>query len=67
MDRCSRCPVAIAGRSGGLPDLRSAGAQIDERNAVIWAVIASGFERWGADIGAGPAAMAESGEFRPDT
>jgi TetR/AcrR family transcriptional regulator, transcriptional repressor for nem operon len=40
--------------------------QLGERDDGIRAVLASGYDRWEADISAGLAAMAKSGELRPD-
>jgi TetR/AcrR family transcriptional regulator, transcriptional repressor for nem operon len=53
------------GGRGGCPIANLLG-QLGERDDVIRAVIASGFERWEADIRAGLEAMVESGELRPD-
>jgi TetR/AcrR family transcriptional regulator, transcriptional repressor for nem operon len=54
------------GGRGGCPIANLLG-QVGERDDVIRAVLASGFDRWEAGIGAGLAAMVESGELRPDT
>ena len=50
---------------GGCPIANLLG-QLGERDDGIRAVLASGFDRWEADIRAGLAAMVESGELRPD-
>jgi AcrR family transcriptional regulator len=53
------------GGKGGCPIANLLG-QLGERDDAIRAVLASGFDRWEADIGAGLAAMVDSGELRPD-
>jgi TetR/AcrR family transcriptional repressor of nem operon len=53
------------GGQGGCPIANLLG-QLGERDDVIRSMLASGFDRWEADIGAGLAAMVESGELRPD-
>jgi TetR/AcrR family transcriptional regulator, transcriptional repressor for nem operon len=53
------------GSVGGCPIANLLG-QIGERHDSIRAVLASGFDRWEADIRAGLAAMVESGELRAD-
>jgi AcrR family transcriptional regulator len=53
------------GGAGGCPIANLLG-QLGERDDGIRAVLASGFDRWEADIGAGLAAMVESGELRPE-
>jgi AcrR family transcriptional regulator len=53
------------GGKGGCPIANLVG-QLGERNDAIRAVLASGFDRWEADIRAGLAAMVESGELWPD-
>ena len=53
------------GGKGGCPIANLLG-QLGEREDAIRAVLASGFDRWEAAICAGLAAMAESGELRPD-
>jgi TetR/AcrR family transcriptional regulator, transcriptional repressor for nem operon len=53
------------GGKGGCPIANLLG-QIGERDDGIRAVLASGYDRWEADIRAGLAAMVESGELRPD-
>jgi AcrR family transcriptional regulator len=53
------------GGQGGCPIANLLG-QLGERDDAIRAVIASGFDRWEADICAGLAAMVSSGELRPD-
>jgi TetR/AcrR family transcriptional repressor of nem operon len=53
------------GGRGGCPIANLLG-QLGERDDGIRAVLASGFDRWEADICAGLAAMVESGELRPD-
>lgn len=50
---------------GGCPIANLLG-QLGERDAAIRAVLASGFDRWEADIRTGLAAMVISGELRPD-
>jgi TetR/AcrR family transcriptional repressor of nem operon len=54
------------GGRGGCPIANLLG-QLGERDDGIRAVLASGFDRWEANIRAGLAAMVESGELRPDT
>jgi TetR/AcrR family transcriptional repressor of nem operon len=54
------------GGHGGCPIANLLG-QLGERDDGIRAVLASGFDRWEASIRAGLAAMAASGELRPDT
>jgi AcrR family transcriptional regulator len=53
------------GGKGGCPIANLLG-QLGERDDVIRAQLASGFDRWEADIRAGLAAMVEAGELRPD-
>ncbi|MGO9558762.1 MAG: TetR/AcrR family transcriptional regulator [Acidimicrobiales bacterium] len=53
------------GGRGGCPIANLLG-QLGERDEGIRAVIASGFDRWEADICAGLSAMVESGELAPD-
>jgi AcrR family transcriptional regulator len=53
------------GGKGGCPIANLLG-QLGEQDDVIRAKLASGFDRWEADIRAGLAAMVESGELRPD-
>jgi TetR/AcrR family transcriptional repressor of nem operon len=53
------------GAKGGCPIANLLG-QLGERDDAIRVVLASGFDRWEADIGAGLAAMVESGELRRD-
>jgi AcrR family transcriptional regulator len=53
------------GGQGGCP-IANLLSQVGERDDGIRAVLASGFDRWEADIRAGLAAMVESGELRPD-
>jgi AcrR family transcriptional regulator len=53
------------GGKGGCPIANLLG-QLGERDDAIRAVLASGFDRWEADIRAGLAAMVSSGELRPD-
>jgi AcrR family transcriptional regulator len=53
------------GGTGGCPIANLLG-QLGERDGGIRAVLASGFDRWEADICAGLAGMVESGELRPD-
>jgi TetR/AcrR family transcriptional regulator, transcriptional repressor for nem operon len=53
------------GGEGGCPIANLLG-QLGERDDSVRAVLASGFDRWEADIRAGLAAMVESGELRPD-
>jgi AcrR family transcriptional regulator len=53
------------GGRGGCPIANLLG-QLGERDDGIRAMLASGFDRWEADIGAGLTAMVESGELRPD-
>jgi AcrR family transcriptional regulator len=53
------------GGRGGCP-IANLLSQLGERDDGIRAVIASGFDRWEADICAGLAAMVESGELRSD-
>jgi len=53
------------GGQGGCPIANLLG-QLGERDDVIRSMLASGFDRWEADIGAGLAAMVESGELRLD-
>jgi len=53
------------GGQGGCPIANLLG-QLGERDDAIRAVLASGFDRWEADICAGLAAMVESGDLRPD-
>jgi TetR/AcrR family transcriptional repressor of nem operon len=53
------------GGKGGCPIANLLG-QLGERDAGIRAVLASGFDRWEADIRAGLEIMANSGELRPD-
>jgi AcrR family transcriptional regulator len=53
------------GGQGGCPIANLLG-QLGERDDGIRAVLASGFDRWEADIRAGLAAMVSSGELRPD-
>jgi AcrR family transcriptional regulator len=53
------------GGKGGCPIGNLLG-QVGERDDGIRAVLASGFDRWEADIGAGLAAMVSSGVLRPD-
>lgn len=51
---------------GGCPIANLLG-QLGERDDDVRAVLASGFDRWESAIGAGLAAMVESGELRPET
>ncbi|MFI7000556.1 TetR/AcrR family transcriptional regulator [Nocardia sp. NPDC050175] len=51
---------------GGCPIANLLG-QLGERDDDVRAVLASGFDRWESCIGVGLAAMAESGELRPET
>jgi TetR/AcrR family transcriptional regulator, transcriptional repressor for nem operon len=53
------------GGQGGCPIANLLG-QIGERDEGIRLALASGFDRWEADIRAGLVAMVESGELRPD-
>jgi len=53
------------GGKGGCPIANLLG-QLGERDDAIRAVLASGFDRWEADIRAGLVAMVSSGELRPD-
>jgi TetR/AcrR family transcriptional regulator, transcriptional repressor for nem operon len=53
------------GGRGGCPIANLLG-QLGERDDTIRAVIASGFDRWEADIRAGLEAMVQSGQLRPD-
>jgi len=53
------------GGKGGCPIANLLG-QLGERDDDIRTMLASGFDRWEADIGAGLAAMVRSGELRPD-
>jgi TetR/AcrR family transcriptional regulator, transcriptional repressor for nem operon len=53
------------GGQGGCPIANLVG-QLGERDDGIRGVLASGFDRWEASIRAGLAAMAASGELRPD-
>jgi TetR/AcrR family transcriptional regulator, transcriptional repressor for nem operon len=53
------------GGRGGCP-LANLLGQLGERDDSIRTVLASGFERWEADIRSGLAAMVESGLLRPD-
>jgi len=53
------------GGQGGCPIANLLG-QLGERDDGIRAVLASGFDRWEANIRAGLAAMVSSGELRPD-
>jgi TetR/AcrR family transcriptional repressor of nem operon len=53
------------GGKGGCPIANLLG-QLGERDDGIRTVLASGFDRWEADIRTGLAAMAESGELRSD-
>ena len=53
------------GGRGGCPIGNLLG-QIGERDDVVRATLASGFDRWEADIRNGLAAMISSGELRPD-
>ena len=53
------------GGQGGCPIANLLG-QIGERDAAIRTVLASGFDRWEADIRAGLAAMVESSELQRD-
>lgn len=53
------------GGKGGCPIANLLG-QLGERDAAIRAVLASGFDRWEADIRTGLAAMVTSGELRPE-
>ena len=53
------------GGRGGCPIANLLG-QVGERDDGIRAVLASGFDRWEANIRAGLAAMVSSGELRPD-
>jgi TetR/AcrR family transcriptional repressor of nem operon len=57
--------VEERGGKGGCPIANLLG-QLGERDDGIRVVLASGFDRWEADIRAGLAAMVESGELRPD-
>ena len=54
------------GGQGGCPIANLLG-QLGERDDGIRSVLASGFDRWEANIRAGLAAMVSSGELRPDT
>jgi len=54
------------GGQGGCPIANLLG-QLGERDDGIRAVLASGFERWEADIRAGLAAMVASGQLEPNT
>lgn len=54
------------GARGGCPMANLLG-QLGERDNDIRAILASGFNRWEADIRAGLAAMAARNELRPDT
>ncbi len=53
------------GAKGGCPIANLLG-QLGDRDDAIRIVLASGFDRWEADIGTGLAAMVESGELRRD-
>jgi TetR/AcrR family transcriptional regulator, transcriptional repressor for nem operon len=53
------------GGKGGCPIANLLG-QLGERDDTVRAVLASGFDRWEADIRAGLQAMVESGELRTD-
>jgi TetR/AcrR family transcriptional repressor of nem operon len=53
------------GGRGGCPIANLLG-QIGERDDVVRATLASGFDRWEADIRSGLMAMVTSGELRPD-
>jgi len=53
------------GGRGGCPIANLLG-QIGERDDAVRAALASGFDRWEADIRAGLMAMVASGELRPD-
>jgi TetR/AcrR family transcriptional regulator, transcriptional repressor for nem operon len=53
------------GGKGGCPIANLLG-QLGERDDSIRAVLASGYDRWEADIRGGLAAMVESGELQPD-
>jgi AcrR family transcriptional regulator len=53
------------GGKGGCPIANLLG-QLGERDAGIRAVLASGFDRWEADIRAGLEIMVNSGELRPE-
>ncbi len=53
------------GGKGGCPIANLLG-QLGERDDGIRAVLASGYDRWEAEIRAGLAAMVKSGELRPD-
>jgi TetR/AcrR family transcriptional repressor of nem operon len=53
------------GGRGGCPIANLLG-QIGERDDDVRGMLASGFDRWEADIRAGLAAMVASGELRPD-
>jgi TetR/AcrR family transcriptional repressor of nem operon len=52
--------------AGGCPIANLLG-QLGERDEQVRLVLASGFDRWETSIRNGLAAMADSGEFRPDT
>jgi TetR/AcrR family transcriptional repressor of nem operon len=54
----------VRGGQGGCPIANLLG-QLGERDEAIRTMLASGFDRWEADIRAGLAAMVESGELRP--
>jgi TetR/AcrR family transcriptional repressor of nem operon len=56
----------IRGGRGGCPIANLLG-QIGERDDAVRTVLASGFDRWEADIRTGLTAMRASGELRPDT
>jgi TetR/AcrR family transcriptional repressor of nem operon len=58
--------VEERGGKGGCPIANLLG-QLGERDEGIRAVLASGFDRWEANIRSGLAAMVESGELQPDT
>jgi TetR/AcrR family transcriptional repressor of nem operon len=53
------------GGKGGCPMANLLG-QLGERDDGIRVVLASGYDRWEADIRAGLAAMVEAGQLRPD-
>ena len=53
------------GGRGGCP-INNLLGQIGERDDAVRATLASGFDRWEADIRNGLAAMISSGELRPD-
>jgi TetR/AcrR family transcriptional repressor of nem operon len=55
----------MRGGQGGCPIANLLG-QLGERDDLVRAVLASGFDRWEAGIRAGLEAMVESGELRPD-